>query len=292
MTTEQGSFEREAIIYPVRAYKRIVSRIEKLVSSDGVDVLELVGQSGAHYRVEQTTTSKKRGDSWDSKTITIHTETEHWTLGKGTGTDHESLTDGLGYTRYEGQERVEMGVWNYDEYRRLSGINVNVFGKFDLLLRDLETPQASSAAEAISPTATEVITPVAIRPEFIDQYGHVNYKRFPDIFESGQDDLMEKCIEGGFDGVDSTYGVRNFVKRTDTTINGQLLAGDEVLQHTSIGRLGSTSITFNQRMEKDGQNVADQTMVVVIVDKDNKPLPIPEDLRGKLQPYLIETPKQ
>lgn len=145
MTTEQGSFEKEALMNPAGAYRIIVSRIEKIISPDGVDLPELVGQSGTNYTVEQTTTSKKSGDNFDSKTITINTETESWTLSKGTGTDHESNTDSLGYSKDEGGENLELGLWNHGEYWRNREINVDVFGKFDELLRDLETSEVPSA---------------------------------------------------------------------------------------------------------------------------------------------------
>lgn len=145
MVTEQESFEKEALLYPARAYKGIVSRVEKVISPDGVDLSELIGQSGAHYKVEQTTKSKEHGDTFDSKKITIKTRTEYWTLSKGTGTDSESLTDSLEYSKDEDGENLELGLWNHGEHWRNREINVNVFGKFEELLRDLETSQVSSA---------------------------------------------------------------------------------------------------------------------------------------------------
>src|SRR3990167_9725980 len=101
MTAKQESFEKESRLYPAKAYKGIVSRVERVIAPDGVDVPELVGKSGTHYTVKQTTTSKESGIRIDSKEITINTETERWTLSKGTGTDHESLTDSLEYSKDE-----------------------------------------------------------------------------------------------------------------------------------------------------------------------------------------------
>lgn len=147
MVANHESFERESRIYPARAYKEIVTRVEKIVPPNAVNLPELVGQSGKSFTVIQITKSKEQGDSLDVKEIIFGTGTERWTLNKGTGTDHESLTDRLTYSKTEDEEKVEFGMWDHSGSERYNRINVNVFMKFDELLKDLEAPEESGTTE-------------------------------------------------------------------------------------------------------------------------------------------------
>ena len=140
--------------------------------------------------------------------------------------------------------------------------------------------------ESGSPQVPDVVTKVTIGNEFIDQYGHVNYKRFPDIFEKGQDDLMERAGIN-FDQIEAQYGLRSFVITMTPTYKGQVKTGDEVALHTVISRIGNTSIAYSQKMEMVAIEVAAFQLVVVLVNSEGKPTRIPDDLREKLKPYDI-----
>lgn len=135
------------------------------------------------------------------------------------------------------------------------------------------------------PQAPNVITEVTIGNEFIDQYGHVNYKRFPDIFEKGQDDLNERAGIN-FDQIEAQYGLRSFVITMKPTYKGQVKIGDQIKLYTAIDRIGNTSITYGQRMENAGTEVADFQLVVVLVNSEDKPTRIPDDLKQRLKPFV------
>ena len=139
--------------------------------------------------------------------------------------------------------------------------------------------------ETGSPQPPDVVTNVTIGNEFIDPYGHVNYKRFPDIFEKGQDDLMERAGIN-FDQIEAQYGLRSFVITMTPTYKGQVKAGDQIKLYTMISKIGNTSITYGQRMENGDAEVADFQLVVVLVNSEDKPTRIPDDLRQRLKPFV------
>ena len=141
--------------------------------------------------------------------------------------------------------------------------------------------------ETGSPQPPDVVTNVTISNEFIDQYGHVNYKRFPDIFEKGQDDLMGKAGIN-FEQIEAQYGLRSFVMTMTPTYKGQVKAGDQIKLHTAISKIGNTSIAYSQRMENGGAEVADFQLVVVLVNSEDKPTRIPDALKQRLSPYEVK----
>ncbi len=125
---------------------------------------------------------------------------------------------------------------------------------------------------------------LTIGREHIDEYGHVNYKAAPSLFEAAQDDFLTKChpeMGLSFKYFEETFGLRSFVKKTDITWHDQLKEGDDCNISTSL-ELGKTSMKFYQSLEKaDGLTIS-FFMVVVLVDSSGTPTPIPEDLRKLL----------
>lgn len=143
--------------------------------------------------------------------------------------------------------------------------------------------------EEVGSPQVPIVTEVTVGNEFIDQYGHVNYKRFPDIFEKGQDDLMERAGIN-FDQIEAQYGLRSFVITMKPTYKGQIKAGDQIKLYTAINRIGNTSIIYGQRMENAGTEAADFELVVVFVNSEDKPTRVPDDLKQRLKPYEVKEP--
>jgi len=142
-------------------------------------------------------------------------------------------------------------------------------------------------SEEVGSPQVPIITEVIIGNEFIDQYGHVNYKRFPDIFEKGQDDLMERAGIN-FDQIEAQYGLRSFVITMKPTYKGQVKTGDQIKLYTAINRIGNTSITYGQRMENAGMEAADFELVVVFVNSEDKPTRVPDDLKQRFKLYEVK----
>jgi acyl-CoA thioesterase FadM len=132
------------------------------------------------------------------------------------------------------------------------------------------------------------VTSFTVDGGHIDQYGHVNYKAAPVILEPAQDQLLSDSGTS-FGDIEKSFGLRSVVKAFTSTWHGELMEGNMVSVVTKI-RLGRTSITFHQLLtasewkEGEGEStvpVLEQTMVVVLVDKDGKQ-PIPQALRNML----------
>ncbi len=142
------------------------------------------------------------------------------------------------------------------------------------------------------PQSPVVVTELdGVPQEFLDvaPYSHLNYRRFPDLLEKGQDDLIAKSGLGSFSEIDRNYGVKSFVRvMSEIRYDGQVRSTDKVTLYTCLKRIGETSIIFEQRMEANGAHVVPHfELVVAFVDSQDKKTRIPDEMRGKLQPYLL-----
>lgn len=121
-----------------------------------------------------------------------------------------------------------------------------------------------------------------------DQYGHINYKAYPGLFEPAQDAYM---LARGltFDEIEKDYGLRSVVPTYTTKVRAESFSGDRVNIETRIERVGSSSFTFDQSMRREETAIADFSMVVVMADLEGKPVSIPSPIREKLQvPVNVE----
>ena len=123
----------------------------------------------------------------------------------------------------------------------------------------------------------EFKTVITIDNKHIDQYGHVNYQSLPILYEIAQDRALEECGLS-FQRLETNYGLRSFVRRTETDYFGQLFEGDEVAVTTTVD-VGNTSMTFEQRMEKKGKITSKYKIIVVTVDSEGSKVGIPDDVR-------------
>jgi YbgC/YbaW family acyl-CoA thioester hydrolase len=126
----------------------------------------------------------------------------------------------------------------------------------------------------------EVKTPMKVPGEYIDAYGHVNYLSLPKIFERGQDAFM--ASHGlSFDDLQDRYGLRSFVRRMEVDYRGQLFEGDDIVVNTTLG-LGTSSLTYDQSVNKNDEVIASSKLVVVLVDSEGRKTVIPDDVRKRL----------
>lgn len=121
--------------------------------------------------------------------------------------------------------------------------------------------------------------------DMADEYGHVNYKYFPRLFEPAQDAFMEKR-GAGFVEIERRWSLRSFVKKLAVTYIGQVRPGESISITTELV-LGNTSMTFKQgiRPHRGSASVTAATieLVVVLVEADGTSCPIPDDLRAMLE---------
>lgn len=125
---------------------------------------------------------------------------------------------------------------------------------------------------------------MVVPSDMADEYGHVNYKHFPCLFEPAQDALMARRGTS-FAGIEGRYGLRSFVKKLAVTYQGQVFSGQNYRITTELA-LGNTSLTYKQNILAyrgyDLDVVATLELVVVLVETDGRPGPIPPDLREML----------
>lgn len=115
-----------------------------------------------------------------------------------------------------------------------------------------------------------------------DQYGHVNYKSYPFLFEPGQDAYI--AARGlSWEGIEQELGLRSVVPTYTPTMHSECFKGDKVSVETRIERIGNTSFTFGQSMKRGETPIADFSMVVVLIDRDGKSVSVPPSIREKLQ---------
>jgi len=125
------------------------------------------------------------------------------------------------------------------------------------------------------------ITHFEIPESFIDQYNHVNYKRYAEIAEIGQDEYL--ASRGlSFEYIEKYYGLRSFVISFDQVNFNQLFLGDKLDLLTGIEKFGNTSMSFGQSAFKEDNRIFDFNLKVVLVNAEGKPTRIPNSIREQL----------
>jgi len=144
----------------------------------------------------------------------------------------------------------------------------------------------SSIREIDLPNSTNPVqlTEINVPKNFIDRYGHVNYKRFPKLFERGQDDYMSR--RGiGFMQMEKVTGLKFPVVSIKVTYRAELKKDDKPVISTTIpeGGVRDSSMSFNQEMRLGNRIVAEQDLVVVTFDPIAQfKTPIPQYMRERL----------
>lgn len=124
------------------------------------------------------------------------------------------------------------------------------------------------------------ISRLTIDRQYLDQYGHVNYKDITRLLEPIQDELLERCGTS-FDLIELQMGLRSFVKKIEVAHHRELKEGESYGVLTRLG-LGTTSMTFFQDIQIGGEQVVSLLLVVVLVDVQGRPAQIPMPLRKML----------
>ena len=126
------------------------------------------------------------------------------------------------------------------------------------------------------------IMELVVGRELIDQYNHVNYKKYPRFLEPAQDDYMEK--RGiGFPDIEMEYGLLSVVRSINIEYFRDLREGDEVRVTTQVIDIEEGGFTFEQIITRGEDATTNFQMRIRFVDRiKKKPAPIPEKLRKDL----------
>ena len=121
-----------------------------------------------------------------------------------------------------------------------------------------------------------------VRYADLDPNGHVNNAVYATYFETGRVTLMKDRSLGL-----TPPGLNWIMVRLDTHFRAELHWPGAIELGFGIAKFGRTSITSDQVVFSQGRCVASaQAVNVLIDDATRKPVPLPDELKAKLRPWL------
>lgn len=129
---------------------------------------------------------------------------------------------------------------------------------------------------------------INVTPRFgdTDALRHINNNVIGDWFELGRNDLF-KFFTPDLQLSDESWKL--IMVRTETDFIGQMFFGCDVEIRTYILHIGNTSFTIGHEAWQNGELKAKGKNVVVHYDFiEQTKMPIPEDIRLKLEEHLVK----
>ena len=120
----------------------------------------------------------------------------------------------------------------------------------------------------------------------LDPYNHVNHSAIIQYFEVGRVELLES-IGFGLDAM-KRGGHHIVVTRIQTRFVGSAGPGDVLVVETTVERVGRATSTWSQRLLRDDELLADQTIEAAFTDVAGKPRRFPAELAAALETYQAE----
>ena len=120
----------------------------------------------------------------------------------------------------------------------------------------------------------------------IDSYDHVNYSNYLKYYQRGHERLLETCLGVNNRHLEETRGLRVVVRHSEVDFIQELFAGDPIAVYTKIEKLGNTSVSERQHIERAGSIVSQAKLVHVFTNLNRKPMAIPEDIRKTFSDYF------
>ena len=119
-------------------------------------------------------------------------------------------------------------------------------------------------------------TTVRVRFYELDPYGHVNHSVYVQYFEAAR---IEWLAEVGLPlHVLQSEGVQMVVTELNTRYLGSAGPEETLTIETELADLRRASMSFRQRILRDGQVLVEQTVTAATVTPEGRPTRVPEDL--------------
>ena len=117
----------------------------------------------------------------------------------------------------------------------------------------------------------------------IDTIGHLNNAVYATLFEAGRVELFFKT------GMMAQGRSISFVlARLEIDFKHELSWPGDVLIETAVQRFGTKSVSFRQRLSRDGSVAAEAVTVLVMIDlASRRSVPVDGDVRERLAPWLL-----
>jgi thioesterase III len=124
--------------------------------------------------------------------------------------------------------------------------------------------------------------PVEARSYEIDLYGHVNNAVFVSWLEHGR---LVWLRERGmtYESIPETLGVHIVVVALRLAYKAEVVTGDRLVVSTDVVQLGTSSFTFEHRIEFEDGRLAAEGEVTMVATKDGRSTPLPPEFREKLR---------
>jgi len=128
------------------------------------------------------------------------------------------------------------------------------------------------------------IFPMTVRARDIDAWGHVNNAVYFTYLESARlDYLLNVALQ---DATAARRAMSTILAHVMCQYEKPIGFGQEVWIGTRVLRIGNTSVTFQHRIEADGQLAATAQAVSVYFDYDKgQPKRVPDDFRQRVEDF-------
>ena len=131
-----------------------------------------------------------------------------------------------------------------------------------------------------TPAGRRHVTPVQLRFNDTDMFGHVNNAVYATWVEIARIAFMRGLTPPSGDLI---------LARIELDFLRQILFGQTVEVRTGVARIGRTSVTLDQQVTVDGEPAAQVGSVVVLYDYEAQGArPVSEAYRAALDPYLVQ----
>ena len=133
--------------------------------------------------------------------------------------------------------------------------------------------------------------PVQIRFAHCDPAGIVFYPRYFEIFNTVIEDWCEHGLASSFREMHMQRGYGLPTAHVECTFLKPSELGETLQAHLTVTRLGNTSLHIEINLfGPDEVQRLSANMVLVLMDMTTrKPLPLPEQLRQKMNQYMIQS---
>jgi 4-hydroxybenzoyl-CoA thioesterase len=132
------------------------------------------------------------------------------------------------------------------------------------------------------------IKPYIIRLSHCDPTGYVFYPHYFHIFNALVEDWFYEGLEFAFDKLLMERKLAVPSVKLETTFLKPTRMGETVDFWLTVSHLGRSSIRFTMGVDKDGDQRVRMNRVIVCVDqRSGKAVPIPEDMREKIQAFMV-----
>jgi len=132
------------------------------------------------------------------------------------------------------------------------------------------------------------IKPYIIRLSHCDPTGYVFYPHYFHIFNALVEDWFYEGLEVAFDKLLMERHLAVPSVKLETTFLKPTRMGETVDFWLTVSHLGRSSIRFTMGVDKDGEQRVRMNRVIVCVDqRTGKAVDIPDDIREKVQTFML-----